>query len=368
MKIKLPLLYSQYDNRWGAAILGFNSDPKYNIYNYGCLISCLAMLCRYYGYDETPLSINDKLMNLGKNVGFTDGSGNYVWGAITKLKNNITERVTNTPEILTDEQMNLIKNSIDKQNPVMIQIDVNPRTVANETHYVLVVDYNTADENDLTIADPLGGIYRSLKEYLGWFRPTARKTIEKYILYTGPLPVNQDETLLVPKEVFENLVHGSTEWDKTVQNILPDSNPKITDFETVNKVIAGYKSRITDLGNKIVEGDANIALLKQDIENVKSKLAVELDECHGQIKILTGQLDVANTLTIKLQELEGQYQGNINDLQSKLITKENELAKTKSNLALCENHQEQKVKIIDMIINVLSKLKEIIFKRHGRYS
>lgn len=180
-KITIPTLYSQWNIKWANKLLGFNTVSTYNIYNYGCLITCLAMVSKYYGFDEDPSDINDKLKS--KN-GFVQG-GLYVWGSITKVHTSIKEKLTRTPTPLTDAQYKEIKDAIDKGYPVMLQIDVNPKTVALDMHYVLCIGYNPQDENDLLIADPLGGKERSLKDYLGWFRPNMRRTIEQYVIYEG---------------------------------------------------------------------------------------------------------------------------------------------------------------------------------------
>jgi uncharacterized protein YvpB len=226
MRITLPVIFSQFDPRWAAIFLGFNNSNPYNIYNYGCLITCLAMLSKYYGQDENPQTINDKLKDV---KGFSAASGDYVWGSITKLFKDIKEKLVVTPDVLTDAQIGEIKTAIDQGFPVMIQLDYNPKTVENETHYVLIVDYNPNDENDFTIADPLGGKQHSLKDYLGWYKPSARKTINQYIVYSGNVPAHGSDMIDVPAKDFPNLVHGSSEWDKTVHEYIgPDADPKST--------------------------------------------------------------------------------------------------------------------------------------------
>jgi len=205
MKINIPVLYNQMDSRWGNVLLGFNTQAQYNIYNYGCLITCEAMVVSYYGQINTPVNINDKLKSI---KGYTNGSGNYIYGSLSKIFPFVKEIRTQTPAALTDAQINQIKSSIDKGYPVMVQLDYNPKTVENDMHFVLVVGYNPSDENDFTIADPIGGKLKSLKDYLGWFKPSARKTIEQYIIFEGPVPSNKltlEELLKteVPTKNFE---------------------------------------------------------------------------------------------------------------------------------------------------------------------
>ena len=206
---------SQKDSRWARKLLGFNTDPQYDIYNYGCLITCLAMVSGYYGKDTNPEDINNILK---ASEGFSNG-GFYNWGAIAKVFKDIKEYWVGTPDPLTDEQMNRIKSALDDGFPVMVQLDSNPKTVKLDMHYVLLIGYNPSDENDFTIADPVDGTIVSLKKYLGWWRPSARRTIEQFIIYEGKAPA--DTTIL------ENRIK---ELEKAIKKLCDDYSSEIADI------------------------------------------------------------------------------------------------------------------------------------------
>lgn len=171
---KVKNLFSQRDSRWGSIALGLNTDKKYTIGGWGCLTSSLGMVV-----DVTPDAMNTKLLALGENVGFWKGTGYYCWGAFTKLF-GIKERLVNTPAKLTDGQIKEIQVALDNGYPVMLGIDADPMDYDYDTHYVLAVDYS--GEN-FTIADPWVGTLRPLKDYCYATKPTARDTIEQYIVY-----------------------------------------------------------------------------------------------------------------------------------------------------------------------------------------
>lgn len=200
-KLNLPKLYSQWDDRWANRILGWNPPgSSYTIYNYGCLISCVAMTLEYTGYSTNPHFVNEDLKDKG---GFLEGTGLYVWGAAEDIYKSInSETIVHTPNPLTDADMNIIYQAIDDGNPVMLQIDYNPSTVDMEMHYVLCIGYDPSDENNLLIADPLGGQERSLKDYLGWYRPSARNTIYQYIVYDVEVPTE-------PSSLHDTMI----DWD-----------------------------------------------------------------------------------------------------------------------------------------------------------
>lgn len=246
-RVPLPVLYSQFDPQWAKHLLGHNIDPKYSIYNFGCLLCSLANVCKYYGYDETPLTLQEKLKAVG---GFANG-GEYVWGSLTKIYPDIKEESKDTPEPLTDGDLTSLKSHLDAGNPVLVKLDYNPKTVAVEEHYSLLVDYDPNDENNFTLADTLGGVLRSLKSYLAWFKPSARVSIERYVIYSKvgqiavgspepvqPAPQPEPHPQSAPQsalpENYADIVHGSSQWDEIVKRFLKDRNPKdvsVTDFD-----------------------------------------------------------------------------------------------------------------------------------------
>lgn len=363
MKVKLPLVFSQWDSRWASKLLGFNTAAQYNFYNYACLICCLAMLSRYYGKDESPVSINDRLKALGAGKGFTTGSGNYVWGGIHLIFGDIKENLTRTPSPLTDDQLNQIRSSLDAGHPVMFQIDVNPRTVANDQHWVLCVDYDPNDENNFTIADPLGGKIRSLKDYLGWFRPGARNTIEAFVLYEGPKPQNVG-MIQVPEDIYPNIIHGSTEWDKTVAEYLKNNDPKQTHFEDVRSVVSGYKSRITSLENDLRESKKEVEKWKTEVENQKDKSANQLKQCQDNTKLISAELQAKTKALKTLQDTQGSYTTRISELQGDLREAQKQVGKRdltitglKSDLKACQAGV-QTLSCIEQVINWLKSIWE----------
>lgn len=365
MKVNLPILFNQMDSRWANKPLGFNTDPKYNFYNYACLLCCHASIARYFGKDVNPDQLNDKYKNLGPGKAFQAGGGNYVNGGLTKVYPDITEKVTMTPQLLTDAQIGEIKTSLDDGMPVVVQIDYNPKTVANETHFVTLVDYNPNDENDFTIYDPLGGVTKSLKSYLGWFKPNARNTIEQYKIYTGPKPIEND-MMLISKKLFPELVHGSTEFDKTVNAYLPaGTDPKTTQFEDVQKVVSGYKSTATTQENRANELQKKLDLANVEIENQKDKVANVTEDCQIQLKLKNTEISVLKSNATNVEKLKVQYEGTISDLQGSLREaqkvggqKDLQITELQTKLKTCETGGETLTalqKIIEYIKSIWQK-------------
>ncbi len=316
MKITLPILYSQWDDRWAKNLLGFNTDPKFNMYNYGCYVTAWAMVCRYYGKEVDPGQLNQKLKDLGPKKGF-DG-GNYVPGGVHLLYGDIKETRTATPSAVTDAQLGEIRTAIDNGYPVICGIDVNPRTVAYDSHFVVLVDYNPNEENDFTIADPLGGKLRSLKDYLGWLVPGVRNTIYSYVITSGPKPKYGGEMIPILKEHYELYIKNHDQWHKLVHYLKPEADPNDTLFEDIQTVIAGIKSRQTDLENQLATAIEDKQLAETEVANQKDKLANAQAECQRELKLQKAEYEAQISAIPNVSKLEAQYKGMISDLEGQL--------------------------------------------------
>lgn len=360
-KVSLPVLYDQMDSRWAKQLLGFNTGSTFNFYNFACLISTLAEVSRYYGHDETPVTINEKLRNLGSGQGFQAGSGNYVWGGITKIFSDIKEIKTECPGKLTDAQIGEIKSALDKGFPVMVQIDVNPKTVANDTHYSALVDYDPNDENNFTLADTLGGQTVSLKKYLGWLRPSARESIYKYVIYEGVVP---EKGVLVPVNIYPQIIHNSTQWDKTVAEYIPSADPKSTQFEDVRAVVGGIKSRATTQENRANEAEKNLAVANVEIENQKQKVANVRVECQNTIDSLSRDISSLSIQVKDLESVRGQLlaaQTQLRDAQKEVGKKDLVIAGLQSDLDVCQKSQNAPVQVVVQPVDSLT-VQELIAK------
>lgn len=241
--IKLPNIYNQQDNKWSTRLLGFNTNPLYNFFNYACLISCLAMIAKYYGKSADPISIDEALKqaNIG---GYVPKSGIYVHGSITKIYSDIQEFRTNTPGPLTDGQLIEISEAIRDGFPVMFHIDTNITTVRPDSHFVLAIGMDPIDENNVTIADPIGGRVHSLKDYPGG----VRRLVSEYFIYKGVVPISEVDDPLVQdrKSVRDMLVTKASSFDIIADHIkmLADTRKQADAGYIVVDYIKGLETKL----------------------------------------------------------------------------------------------------------------------------
>jgi hypothetical protein len=314
MKVNLSVVYAQGDTRWGSTMLGFNTELPYNIANFGCLLTCLTMACKYYGKDENPDTLNTFLK---EKKGFADG-GNYVWGAITKCYPDIKEVRTMTPSLLTDAQIQEIKTAIDDGYPVMVHLDYNPKTVKNDMHFVLLIDYNPNDENDFTIADPLGGKICSLKTYLGWFKPNARNTIEQYDILKGKVPVESAGKTLVSTKEWGILNIIKEQWSKIIAYLSLNTDPSVTLFEDVQRVIGGIKSRQTDLENQLKSKEIELQKANKEVQNRIDQLANQERSCQESAKLKLAEYNALKATLPDIEKLKGSYEGTLKEREGRI--------------------------------------------------
>lgn len=315
--IVLPLRFSQMDSRWSSVLLGYNTSPQFTIYNYGCLLSCLAMALKYYGMDTDPLKLNQLLM---QNNCFEPNSGIYDWGSLNRISPSISDSNTKTPNKLTDSQLGEIKSAIDANKPVILELDYNPKTVALDMHFVVAVSYNANEENDITIADPLGGTLHSLKDYLGWYKPSARDTIESYTIVSGPIPVaGSDDTMVIKKNLFPALVHGSEQWGQTVAKYIdPNADPREINFVDLQRIIGGIQSRATDFSKQLDKQKGDLAAAQQSVQGLTEQLANEEKQRQEDQHMYLAQIDGLKSSGINLDKISGSYESRIIALQSQI--------------------------------------------------
>lgn len=252
--------YSQRDVRWGSVILGNNTLSKYNLYDYGCLITSLGNYV-----DKTPAEMNTLLKNNG---GFTAGGGNFIWSkcSVLGLKElYVSARCMNIDFYATELQK--AKDLIKEGYPLLAEVDFNPATDYPEMHFVLLA--GISDNNELLVVDPWEGQWET------WSDGASKRNIYQFRQYDKKCLEGEDtSTILVKKKDFENMWRKSTLYDWIISTL------KITDSETVVKDTInqslGYEDTIAklekdkrDLGETAKELQGQLIEVKKELEDEK---------------------------------------------------------------------------------------------------
>jgi len=216
MKRLIPKLQnSQRDNRWGSILLGNNSLSQFNIYNYGCLITCFG---NYIG--ETPQSVNSH-----KEM-FTNGGGDFIWGKSTAIGLNNTYTSPRFEDAVPSSEVVKMKGYIDQGKPLIMEVDFNPSTISEEQHYVLVIGYD--DSGEFIILDPWTGSVVSLGVYGGVSRAMYTYRVYDKTLAFETSPVDDCPAKLKEKTELETYLRGEIDKKQARIDTLLNENDTLS--------------------------------------------------------------------------------------------------------------------------------------------
>jgi hypothetical protein len=175
--------YSQQDPQWKNAKLGF--DASATIGSLGCLLTDLAMAATGFGYAETPLTLDNKLLGLGPNSAFV---GKMVVPAYLPY---VLPRMVFRDFLDCHRQaapMERIDAALTAGYPVIVEVDYTP-TAGLQSHWLLL--YGKQGE-DYLLQDPWPfppdpqPVLLSNSRYA--FAGEAAEIIEAVVWLEGPLP------------------------------------------------------------------------------------------------------------------------------------------------------------------------------------
>lgn len=311
MILNVPL-YNQRDKRWANKKLGFSTVSTLGLY--GCLVTCLAMIAKYFGEKTDPDKMNEDLRGAD---GF-QSKVYYNWGRLTSLYSFIKyTRFVNTPDPVTPDQFKEIDNHLAKGMPVMLKVDFNPATTFVDQHFVLLIG---KVGNSYKIADPWTGTVEKLSKY-----GPARYAIQRYILYEGPegggtSDMNKEDT----KKLVKELIEGKADKDDVKDDLaeIKDNIKSLTeaqqDVVTIHEkdqlieTMAELTSLLADpqTGLDAVRTKANDALDQTakipEMNGNLTEARAAIMQIHGKLEtagIMVGEFGLLDRLLFEVSEL-----------------------------------------------------------------
>lgn len=307
-KLRLSTLFSQRDSRWKDVMLGYNAQGSiYTIGSFGCLITTVDVYLQALGININVLELNEKLK---QNNGYTPGSGLYIFDSLKSIwpdiKMDYVSQKWDGP--VSDEGIQKIKDLIDQGKYVVTEVDFYPNTANEDMHWVGIYGYT--DTGEFMIFDPWTGTLVPLSVY-----GDAKRVIYCYRTYSKPLPFDNVEPVVChPASTNDKLIHGCSAWEDTVRYLEVGTDPKDTSSETVRSVIAGIRSRATDLSNRLDQATAEVKNREEQVSRLKNQLLEEeklrREATDALNKALTANKDVSKVYEGQLaakQELIEEY-------------------------------------------------------------
>jgi hypothetical protein len=149
------IAYGQNYDEWKNIYLG---NSKTTINDYGCLLTCMAMACKAFGFEETPLTLNTKLLTVNGFVGnlVIPSALGSLYPGITVLSSSL---YPNDAAPITK-----LNNWLEEGNIVVIQLDSDDDP-GLQSHWCILKDTKSSD--DYVIIDAWDGKEKGLIETYG---------------------------------------------------------------------------------------------------------------------------------------------------------------------------------------------------------
>ena len=173
----LPVVYSQRDARWGGVRLGYEGGPADStVHNYGCYVTCFAMVATYHGHAVTPGELNELLVRrqlfLRSNL-----VGDHTLGLAVPALAYVASLEYRDRAADLGRLAELLG---DAANSVILEVDFNHNPV-DGVHFVVAVG---CDGERVVVADPWFGTVGDLATHYG---PDPASVIQKLVVYRGPV-------------------------------------------------------------------------------------------------------------------------------------------------------------------------------------
>lgn len=163
-----------------------------------------------------------------------------------------------------------------------------------------------------------------------------------------------NNNMSIDSDTFSKLVHNSDQWDQTVKYVEISTDPKDTQFTDVQKVIAGFKGRITDLQTQLSTAQTELKNKDTELENKAKAYQTVIELKDGHIKALETDIQT-------LRDLQKQYEDKIKELQGIVNNRQEEMGKLQTEL------NNLKVKLDNLTSSLtFSELIALLLKRLTR--
>jgi len=295
MKLNI-LSISQKDPKWGLKKLGTSSVT---IGNYGCYLTCLSMLLKYYGHEQSPDVLNELFKSNGVYANKNLISSSLVPKAYPDIKFDEKYNCKTKPCDLTK-----IDKYLNEKKPVIAQVDFSPKA-GIQTHFVLIIG---KENEDYFINDPWTG--------------------ETYFFsakYGDP----------------SRYIYGLRLYSGEVKEVTNDKD-KISDLEI--KV----KNSNEALAEALLEnGELRKAIKLQEIDN--KDLAEQISEARGQRDQAVAEKGICEAEVKRLEGLVEKRDQHILDLLEKIKGLEDTVKELKKDALLT-------MAIKDLIIEIINKI------------
>lgn len=279
---------SQRDPAWASEKLGTSNTT---ISSHGCTITCLAMAA-----DITPHEVNERMKAAGA---YSDGNlvnWTKIQAAIPWLQFEWRNKG------YTDADNARVKAAIDKNGFCLVCVDINPGDgVLRDDHWVNYIGGGK-------ILDPIDGKTKATSTYVA----TGFSIIHR----VGEPPTSGDNQ--------SPWLANSDKWRGLCFYLEMPKDPETTLLDEVKSVIAGFKSRVTDLTKQLTSAVSDKENREDQVIRLKKQLLDEETLATERYTALSKQLELAQKSVAPLEGRIETLQGQV-DVASKRLGTANTL-------------------------------------------
>lgn len=271
-------------SQWASVQLGTSNTT---IGSHGCTITCLTMLLNFFGYEETPVTVNKRLKD---NKGYLNGNL-IIWTAIPKIWDRMK---------FEWRGYGYDNNQVSNNLPCLVEVDFDGTERTDDRHWVLF-------KGDKKMNDPWTGTERSTSDYPiltgyavitgkqgGAQPPTGGNDMAD--MYKG-IDLNNKESVKVAVDLWADVVqNGKVIITKTEVENLQKSVSRVKELE---KELSDTKK---DCDQKLAQKDIVFNELKEKYDQlvlVVDPLKTKLEELATINTKLGGQLDMIKRVGYK---------------------------------------------------------------------
>jgi hypothetical protein len=161
-----------------------------------------------------------------------------------------------------------------------------------------------------------------------------------------------DKFIQVQIKDWEKVLSNSLICDDVYKYVELSGDPAKASFEEVQRVIGGFKSRSTDLQNKLTTAETEVKNRTEQVGRLKERL-LETAKLHNE------ELTKLKTASKGIEEIRGLYEARVKVLEGQLDVCGVEKGKLAQKIAELQQEEISPERLLDIIIRLLGKLKAV---------
>lgn len=330
-------MFKQTEQKYKSIKMGLGSG---SIYDFGCYLVSLTNGLVEKGHDFTPESLNEFLKEKGA---WTGEFKNYI--NVDRLDDILPDIFISYEKIEPWNDIKQLEKFLNDDCIVIGKLDARP-IGGSGTHFALITKVKN---NNAYIFDP-------------WFGDEI-KVADRYNKYGNILSLRVFYLKKGNSMPSENwIIQNSDKWRGLIIDVLELGNPETTPLDKVKSVIAGLRSRATDMEKKATFWETEAKNRSEQVSRLKDQLLNEVELRKDLSAKLNQTIENAGGISTVYEKQLNSKQGVIDDQAETIGSLNHEVSELEIKLKSEQKKTDIFVnawrKLIYWIRDILIKIKE----------